>query len=157
RLKFFLELPMFKEKYNLDEMPDPSDERTFQSAIIDLSELTDHERIRWLDLHKELIRVRKKEIIPRMAGVAVGSASYEVIGERLISVKWTLSDGAVLCLAANVGEHSAPWPGGLPEGEPIYLTDVRLPDEMSSGSIAPWSVAWYMKPAGAEARGSGGL
>ena len=66
RLKFFIDLPMFKERYNLDDMPDPSDERTFQSAILDFKQLSEPEHALWHKLHKDLIETRKKEIVPRL-------------------------------------------------------------------------------------------
>jgi maltooligosyltrehalose trehalohydrolase len=143
RLKFFIDLPMFKERYNLDDMPDPSDERTFQSAILDFKQLSEPEHALWHKLHKELIETRKREIVPRLKGVKTDGAGFEMYGDRSFKAWWTLNDGSILTLIANLGAEDS----GVPEFPgyvPLRLSECGLIEEINAGRMPPWSVAWFL-------------
>ncbi len=143
RLKFFTDLPMFKERYNLDDMPDPSDERTFQSAILDFKQLPEPEHAPWHKLHKELIETRKKEIVPRLRGVKVDGAGFEMQGDTAFKAWWTLNDGSILTLITNLGPE-VKGVSEFPGYPPLRLSVCGLIEEMSAGKMPPWSVAWFL-------------
>jgi maltooligosyltrehalose trehalohydrolase len=143
RLKFFMDQPMFRERYNLDEMPDPSDEKTFHSAILDFKQLPEPEHAHWHKLHKELIEIREKEIVPRLEGVKVDGAGFEVKGDRAFKAWWTLNDGSILTLVANLGSEDSGVPE-FPDCAPLHLTRRGLIEEMRGGAMPPWSVAWFL-------------
>lgn len=143
RLKFFIDLPMFKERYNLDDMPDPSDERTFQTAILDFKQLSEPGHALWHKLHKELIEIRKREIIPRLKGVKVDGAGFEMQGDSAFKAWWTLNDGNMLTLVANLGRTASDVPD-FPGYPPLRLTKCGLIEEMRAGVMPPWTVAWFL-------------
>jgi maltooligosyltrehalose trehalohydrolase len=143
RLKFFIDLPMFKERYNLDDMPDPSDERTFQTAILDFKQLSEPEHALWHKLHKELIEIRKKEIVPRLKGVKVDGVGFEMQGDSAFKAWWTLNDGSFLTLIANLGREVSGVPE-FPGYAPLHLSVCGLIEEMSAGGMPPWTAAWFL-------------
>ena len=144
RLKFFIDLPMFKERYNLDDMPDPSDERTFQSAILDFKQLSEPEHALWHKLHKKLIEIRKREIVPRLKGVKVDGAGFEMQGDSAFKAWWTLNDGSMLTLVANLGAKVKDVPAipGLSAAAPDEVRAHRRDERRAV--MPPWSVAWFL-------------
>ncbi len=144
RREFFAKMPQFKDLYNFEEIPDPSDEQTFQNSTIDLLQMDDgHPHREWLNLHRTLIEVRKREVIPRLPGIAVGSGGFERLGDRAISVHWILDDGAKLSLFANLGEKPVRTVRS-PEGLVIFETHRGLEEKVRSGEMPPWSVLWLI-------------
>ena len=56
---------------------------------------------------------------------------------------WTLNDGSILTLIANLG----PEVKGVPEFPgypPLHQTACGLIEEMSAGRMPPWSAAWFL-------------
>lgn len=146
RREFFANMPQFRDLYNLEDIPDPSDERTFQASIIDLSQIGDgHPHRQWLHYHRQLIELRKKEIIPRLAGMRVRSGGFEAVVDRAIYVYWIMGDGAKLSLLANLAERAVK-AGKPPAGRVIFGTHDGLEDIVRSGEMPPWSVLWTMHP-----------
>ena len=69
-----------------------------------------------------------------------GEAAYRLVGERGLSVRWTLEDGSLLALLANLGPEPL---GGFerPPGKLLYASEGATGD----GSELPaWSVAWHL-------------
>jgi maltooligosyltrehalose trehalohydrolase len=120
------------EKYG-DEVPDPLDPATLQSAVLDWEQRTPAQEAR-LALVRELLEVRKREIMPRLHGAVFGDADAAENG--LLTARWRLGDGTTLSLAANLSDQEAASPAGLP-GAPIWGGECgdRLP---------PWSVVWRL-------------
>jgi 1,4-alpha-glucan branching enzyme/maltooligosyltrehalose trehalohydrolase len=90
-----------------------------------------------LRFHEELLAIRAREIVPRLAS-GVHGEGYELLAERAISVRWRFGDGSRLTLVANVGERAVNGAGET-AGEPLY----RLGDAPAG---ARWSVTWYLAP-----------
>ncbi|MHB8173051.1 MAG: malto-oligosyltrehalose trehalohydrolase [Nitrospirota bacterium] len=125
RLRHFSEKLMFNERYNLDEMPDPFDEKTFRMAKLDYERLPEPGPAFWHKLYKDLIEIRRKEIVPRLKGVKVDGAGFEMQGDSAFKAWWTLNDGNILTLAANLGDDASDCPE-LPDYPPLYKTDNSL-------------------------------
>ena len=69
-----------------DEVPDPLDEATFRSAVLDWNARDLPKAHRRLTLVRELLSIRRREIVPRLAGARFGEASAEDNG--LLTAKW---------------------------------------------------------------------
>src|SRR5947209_6195123 len=96
----------FKSEYAElgDEIPDPLDEATFRSAILDWdARETGSGRVR-LDLVRKLLSVRKEEIAPRLIGASFGPAHWQ---NDVLIAQWTLGDRTGLHLAANLSDQAA--------------------------------------------------
>jgi 1,4-alpha-glucan branching enzyme len=118
-----------------DNIPDPLDLSTFQSAVPDWDASDSAAGAARLKLVRELLALRRRHIIPRLAGAQFGEASAH--NDGLLRAHWRLGDGTLFDLVANLsdreiahGESSSAgtfiWGGGL------------------TGALSPWSVHWRL-------------
>ncbi len=118
-----------------DEVPDALDLLTFQSAVLDWDEPRQAKPQKRLRLVRDLLAIRRKEIAPRLAGVAFGEASATADG--LLTADWRMGDGTMLTLLANLSDrdifHSSP----TSKGTLIWGS------ELNDG-VPPWSVVWRL-------------
>jgi malto-oligosyltrehalose trehalohydrolase len=117
-----------------DEVPDPLDEATFQSAVLDWNARDRPKAHRRLALVRDLLSVRRREIMPQLAGARFGSASVE--GNGLLSAHWRMGDGALLHLSANLSHQGINFQTKM-TGTKIWGGDL-------SDVISPWAVHWHI-------------
>ena len=117
-----------------DDVPDPLDESTFQSAVPDWK-ARDLPRARLrLTLVRELLSIRRREIVPRLAGARFGEAS---VGENgMLSANWLMGDGRLLQLRANLSDQAV--------ATQTQMTGIKIWGGSAGESIAPWSVFWHI-------------
>lgn len=114
-----------------DEIPDPLEESTFQSAVLDWDARNDAAGGRRLALVRDLLEIRRREIIPRLAGAAFGEA--QAADDGLLTAIWRMRDGTTLSLLANLSDREIIRPNGASKGTLIWGSELN-------GSIPPWSV-----------------
>jgi malto-oligosyltrehalose trehalohydrolase len=114
-----------------DEIPDPLDPSTLQSAVLDWESRSEAAGSRRLALVQDLLAIRRREIIPRLAGAAFGEA--DTAGNGLLTASWRMGDGTTLSLLANLSDREIIRPDGAATGTLIWGSEL-------SGSIPPWSV-----------------
>jgi maltooligosyltrehalose trehalohydrolase len=116
-----------------DEVPDPLGEATFRSAILDWETRGGSGRER-LAFVSELLAVRRRYIMPRLADARFGEA--RVADDGMLHANWHFGGDARLWLTANLSDRIADQP---PEalGIPIWG---RPGDAMK-----PWSVLWRLE------------
>jgi hypothetical protein len=86
-----------------------------------------------LKLVRDLLTVRNKEIAPRLADAAFGSARWQ---DNVLIAMWMLGDNMALRLAANLSDEAVPRPLNVHAGRTIWGDDAeRMP---------PWSVVWTL-------------
>jgi maltooligosyltrehalose trehalohydrolase len=117
-----------------DEVPDPLDATTFQSAVLDW-EARNQPGQRRLALVRELLAIRQREITPRLAGAAFGDA--QVADNGLLTAGWRMGDGATLRLTANLSVNEIVRTSTQTTGTPMWGGE---PGER----IPPWSVFWHI-------------
>src|SRR6266436_6017860 len=83
-----------------DEIPDPLDPLTFQSAMLDWESLNGQAGRKRLALVQRLLSMRQHEIVPRLAGTTFGKA--DAVDNGLLTADWRMGDGATLRLLANL-------------------------------------------------------
>ena len=120
------------QKYG-DEVPDPLDLSTMQSAVPDWDARHEAEGQKRLALVRQLLSIRRREIIPRLAGAAFGEAHPSEHG--LLTAHWRMGDGATLRLVANLSDRAVSHNLGEIRGTPLWGGEL-------SGSVPPWSVFW---------------
>jgi 1,4-alpha-glucan branching enzyme len=121
-----------------DEIPDPLDPLTFQSAILDWQSLNEQAGRKRLALVQNLLAIRRREIVPRLAGTTFGNACAE--DSDLLTADWRMGDGATLRLLANLsaGEIAHARAQSETTGTPIW-------GDATSGPVPPWSVFWRLE------------
>jgi malto-oligosyltrehalose trehalohydrolase len=118
-----------------NEIPDPLDEATFRSAVLDWNARDLPKAHRRLTLVGDLLSIRRREIVPRLAGARFGNASAEDNG--LLSANWRMGDGGSLHLLANLSDQGVAHKTGAVSGTRIWGGDAK-------DCIAPWSVFWHI-------------
>jgi maltooligosyltrehalose trehalohydrolase len=115
------------------EIPDPLERSTFLSAIPDWAtrdSTAGHDRLK---LVRELLAVRRQQIVPRLAGARFGDANVQHDG--LLRAHWRMGDGATLRLEANLSDHPLSSSKPMTPGTKLWGGD--FPDGMPA-----WSVVW---------------
>jgi len=113
-----------------DKIPDPLNNATFQSAKLDWDNSRGSQR---LALVRELLKLRRREIVPRLSGARFGKA--HATDDGLLIACWRLGDGQKLTLAANLSDKPMPATAKTSQGTPIWGGE---PGKM----LKPWSVFW---------------
>jgi len=114
-----------------DEIPDPLDQSTFQSAVLDWDARNEAAGGRRLVLVQALLAIRRREIIPRLAGAAFGDA--QAADDGLLTASWRMGDGTTLSLLANLSDREITRPSGAATGTLIWGSELKR-------SIPPWAV-----------------
>jgi maltooligosyltrehalose trehalohydrolase len=122
--------------------PDPSAPQTFQRSKLQWDERNDPAHRRVLDRYRELLAIRKREIVPRIAGVFGNEARYEKHGDRAFTATWTLRNGETLTLDANLNATPQPGFSERTVDRLIYATH----DTFTGGVSPPWSARWNLSP-----------
>ena len=104
RRKQFARFARFADPALQATIPDPNTEAAFERSKLIWSEAGDPRHREWSELYRDCLGIRKAHIAPRLRG-ATPSGGFEVEGEELMYVRWTLGDGSHLQLAANFSAH----------------------------------------------------
>jgi 1,4-alpha-glucan branching enzyme len=129
----------FKEAYAAlgDGIPDPLAHDTFRAAVLDWeARATPTGRAR-LELVRDLLAIRRREITPNLAGTTFGSASCK---RGTLTANWPLSGGKRLNLLANLSPEPADLPRHFIAGRSIWG------GSPAGGKLPPWSVFWSIGP-----------
>jgi maltooligosyltrehalose trehalohydrolase len=118
-----------------DDVPDPLDPSTFQSAVLDWDARNQPTGKKRLALVQHLLAERREHIVPRLAGTRFGAVQVEDNG--LLTIDWRMGDGARLQLLANLSNGEMTHPHQT-TGAPIWGGEIhdRLP---------PWAVFWRLE------------
>jgi maltooligosyltrehalose trehalohydrolase len=115
-----------------DDVPDPLSEATFRSAILDWDNRTGSGR---LALVRELLAIRRRHIMPRLADARFGAA--RAADDGLLNAHWHLGGGSNLFLTANLSDQTIPRSSEQAPGTPIW----GKPED----GMKPWSVLWQLE------------
>jgi maltooligosyltrehalose trehalohydrolase len=115
------------------KIPDPLDQTAFRSAILDWESRNEAAGKKRLALVQSLLAIRRREIVPRLAGAAFGDAHAADSG--LLTANWRMGDGATLQLVANLSNNEIAQKRSDATGTQIWGGE-------TSEFIAPWSVLW---------------
>jgi malto-oligosyltrehalose trehalohydrolase len=119
-----------------DEVPDPLEPLTFRSAVLDWESRNEQAGRKRLALVQELLAIRRREIVPRLAGAAFGDA--HATDDGLLTASWRMGDGATLQLEANLSTGEVARQRSKTTGTPIWGGETSEP-------IPPWSVFWRLE------------
>ncbi|MEP6998767.1 MAG: malto-oligosyltrehalose trehalohydrolase [Betaproteobacteria bacterium] len=116
-----------------DEIPDPLEPSSFQSAVLDWDARDTEPGRKRLALVRELLAIRRREIVRRLAGAVFGEA--QVADNGLLRANWRMGDGTTLRLLANLSDRDVIPASTAIGGTPIWGSEL-------SESVPPWSVFW---------------
>jgi 1,4-alpha-glucan branching enzyme len=144
RRREFARFPEFADEAARRKIPDPNSSATFERSRLDWSRIDCEANARWLALYRTLLRLRQREIAPRLAGSRGNTARARRFGTGGLGVTWRLGDGSELGLLANLAPGTCSDGVPLPRGRLLYATADDLIDALARGSLPPWSAAWFL-------------
>jgi len=120
-----------------NEVPDPLERSTFQSAKLDWDSVNQDPARQRLALVRDLLAVRRREIVPRLANATFDEAHAADNG--LLTASWRLGDGSKLLLRANLSTSEISGKCG----ETGVIASCGGP---AGDVLAAWSVFWCLEP-----------
>jgi maltooligosyltrehalose trehalohydrolase len=107
RRREFAKFAAFADPERRKQIPDPNAISTYEASRPDPAESNHPKHATWLALHRELLAIRTRHIMPHMKGARALSA--EPLGEAAVRASWRLDNGMVLAIGANFGSATLPW------------------------------------------------
>ncbi len=139
RREEFAKFPEFQDEKLRARIPDPQAQTTFEASKLDWSALDQEPHAQWLAWHRQLLTVRREQIVPVLPRITHGGI-YRVVAPGAVVVSWRLQQGGELTLAANLSERPV---SGFPR-----LTGTPIWQEGQAGAgdtLAAWSVHWSLQ------------
>ena len=144
RRNSFAQLKKFRTSKTRALIPDPTDPDTYHRCKLDWNCVNQSPHADWLDFYRRLLAVRHREIHPRLAGMHEEAVRYTLIGERGLSIRWTLGDDSVLTLLANYS--GVPLEGlQRPAAAVLWAEPGEADRALTQGRLPPWSVVWLLR------------
>jgi len=141
RRREFRKFARFADAATQAAIPDPNQEETFAASKLDWASLGDPERTDWLAYYRELLRLRRQVIVPRLRGMGGHAGTFETFAAAGLRASWHLGDGSTLRLLANLS--GAAVGAAALAGETVFA----LSGDAGQGVLAPWSVLWTLEEA----------
>ncbi|MBV8496682.1 MAG: malto-oligosyltrehalose trehalohydrolase [Gammaproteobacteria bacterium] len=144
RRQEFARFARFRDPAVWAQVPDPCIEATFASARLDWAALDQSLHARCLAYCRELLALRRAEIMPLVPQITAGRCRAPV-SDAVVAVEWGVRAGA-LHLIANLSDRPARAPM-RPAGRLIFSTESDAPahQEGEVRPLAPWSVTWLLE------------
>lgn len=139
RREEFAKFPEFQDEKLRARIPDPQAQTTFEASKLDWNALDQEPHAQWLAWHRQLLKVRREQIVPVLPQITHGGI-YRTVAPGAVVVSWRLQQGGELTLAANLS--------GCPVSGFSMLTDTPVWQEgqMDAGdTLAAWSVRWTLR------------
>ena len=141
RRREFAAWPAFADPTVRARIPDPQDPGTMHESILRWDERGDEIHAAAERLHRALLALRRRAIVPRLASGAFGDGG-EPLARTAIRVRWRFGDGARLSLIANLGAQPAQVSYAV-DGERIFALG-EVPQRADGAALAGWSVGWFL-------------
>ncbi|HQR53496.1 MAG TPA: malto-oligosyltrehalose trehalohydrolase [Burkholderiales bacterium] len=138
RRREFERFPRFRDEAARERIPDPAAAATFASSKLDWEDCQRAPGTQWLALYRQLLALRRAEIVPRLPGMHAGGR-WQRLQQHGLAVDWQLGDGSRLHLVCNLSD--LPLANvALPRGRLLHATH-----SSSAADIPPWSAAWLLE------------
>ena len=143
RRREFAKFEQFAAPEVRKRIPDPSADATFETARLRWPEDDDAAASERLTYYANLLRLRREQIVPRLAGLPPRMGRRQTWGDGGLTVTWSLSDGTTLSLLANLSNTECAG-CALPDGLELFESRAGLAAAAAEGRLPAWSVAWFM-------------
>ncbi len=137
RRQEFARFAAFADPEARRRIPDPGAEESFLRSQLDWSFLERPERWGTLDFHRQLLALRRREIVPRLAGMAGHNGTHRLLSPAAVEAAWRLGDGSRLALQLNLGPE--PVAAEAPPGRALFAYPENAP-----GKLLPWSARCFL-------------
>jgi len=130
-------------------IPIPNAMRTFELAKLAWDELHKNQHAQWLAYHQKLLYIRRCCIRPIINTLPASQAIYSVSNQQILNVHWTMGNGSVLKLLANLSHDMASINYAC-HGELLFSSEPETQQYLEQeGRVQPWNVIFLLEPADA--------
>jgi maltooligosyltrehalose trehalohydrolase len=137
----FARFSQFSSPEAQSRIPDPGSEETFATSKLNWASLDHPAHHQWLTFYREVLDVRRREIVPRICKIVPGKAECQALDERSVSVDWPFQGGGRLALLCNFSDRQTRIPEGWTQGRILY----QEPQNAISGDLlGPCSAVWIL-------------
>jgi malto-oligosyltrehalose trehalohydrolase len=143
RRREFAGFARFADPAVRERIPDPNAAATFAASALDWSSLDQAPHRGMLALYRELLALRRRHLVPRLAAMQHGAAQVQRLPPHALRIQWQLGDGSHWQLLANLGPSVAPGIA-IPAVEPVFATPRLDRAALAAGRLPPWSVVWHL-------------
>lgn len=141
----FARFAAFSDPAVRERIPDPNADATFAASRIDWCAIEEPAHREWLDFYRELLRLRREYIVPRLTAACRLHSEFAVHGDRALTACWRFSDQVELRLSANLGPQEVQVPVLRAPTEIIYSSPGITLDQLRQGTLPAWSAVWCLQ------------
>ena len=141
----FARFERFRDPAAQAAIPDPNAAATFSACKLRWDEISRSPHSEWLALHRELLALRQRVIVPRLAGMRAGG-DFRIEDGGVLRVQWTLGEGARLHMIANFAATES-GAAAMPPGEIVYANPPQADDGAGLRKRPAWFVACTLESA----------
>jgi maltooligosyltrehalose trehalohydrolase len=140
----FSDFARFADPAKRERIPDPNAAATFEASRLDWSAIAEPRHEEWLRCYRDLLKLRRHYVVPRVSMTCAVNANYEVKARRGLRACWKFPDDSELILMANLGFDPL---SGLtpPASQVIYASQEVSDSTLREGTLPPWSVVWFLQ------------
>lgn len=143
RRREFSRFARFADPAVRENIPDPNAVETFKNCVLDWSCIERMAQRTSLELHRQLLALRRQWITPRLAGMGNGDPQVSLLSARALAIHWRLGDGSLLSLHANLGETAVNAP--VVSGTKLFATRNFDARNLDAGRLPAWSAIWHLQ------------
>jgi malto-oligosyltrehalose trehalohydrolase len=132
RRREFAHFSKFSDPQQLALIPDPNAPETFERSRPASHPVHAGRRE---ELYRQLLTLRRAEIVPRLGGARALDA--HAVGAAAVLARWRMGDGSTLVLASNLGAEPAHIPPQ--DHRLLFATSEAARRDVQDGSLAPYS------------------
>ena len=126
-------------------IPDPNAPATFESSRLDWTDLERSCHQEWLHFYRQLLKLRREHIVPRISEGCAIRATSKVRGANGLEVQWEFADQSKLTLLTNLGASPLS-EFSILSSPMIYSSEDVVDNDIKHGTLPAWSVAWFLEP-----------
>ena len=145
RRQEFARFERFSDPSAQAAIPDPNDPATYAASRLRWDEIARPPHSEWLALYRELLTLRHRVIVPRLAGMRSGG-NFGIEDGGVLRVQWALGEGSRLHLVANFAA-TASGPVPMPPGEIVHASSPLAAGVARQGALPAWTVAFILEAA----------
>jgi maltooligosyltrehalose trehalohydrolase len=120
-------------------LPDPNAIETFERSIPRPDPEQGPARE---EFYRKLLALRRTEVVPRLSGAR--AIETKAIAPAAVLARWRMNDGAILTLAANLGEAAARLPP--PAGRVLFESTAGAATSLHEGTLPPRTTVALLEP-----------
>ncbi len=143
RRQEFSRFPRFADPEARACIPDPNVADTYLRSRLDWLEAEREQGRECLHFYRHLLRLRRREIIPRLTGLHGNRAQFSLIGNHGLQACWILAGAARLEVFINYGDTSLPiFP--MDGGSVLYCLPPAAGHDTPPTVLKPHSIIWLL-------------